>query len=117
HALTTTHAGDVPAAFERTVREAIERREFWQAFTEVPAIQIDTAEIARAWKAARDGIMERLKAKQAAPLEPLVLGDDVRAAAATYEEQRFGLDRVAAILVQANEALALVKEEARAANV
>lgn len=115
--LTTTHAGDVPAAFERTVREAIERREFWQAFTEVPAIQIDTAEIARAWKAARDGIMERLKAKQAAPLESLTLGDDVRAAVATYEAHRAGLDRVAATLVQANEALALVKEEARAANV
>ena len=83
-ALATTHAGDVPAAFERRVREAVERREFWRPFAELPAVAIDTAEIARAWKAAREGVLERLRAKQAAPLEALAVDDAMRQPAAAH---------------------------------
>ncbi|MDE2226219.1 MAG: AAA family ATPase [Xanthomonadaceae bacterium] len=115
--LDNTHAGDVPAAFERRVREAVERREFWQPFAELPAVAIDTAEIARAWKTAREGVLERLQAKQAAPLEALAVDEALRGAVAAYDGHRAALDRVTAELAQANDALAIVKEEARAANV
>ena len=67
-AVTKTHGGDIPAAFERAVRVAVQRREFWKTFIELPEITIDTATVARAWKAAREGIVAALHAKQATPL-------------------------------------------------
>jgi wobble nucleotide-excising tRNase len=42
-------AGDVPAAFERSVREAVERQTFWKALAEVPVVEINTAAVARTW--------------------------------------------------------------------
>ena len=36
------HFGNTQATFERTVRNAIERRRFWEQFCEVPDISIDT---------------------------------------------------------------------------
>jgi len=74
------HGGDVPAAFERAIREAVQRREFWQRFVEVPEIVTDTAQIARAWKSARDAVIAALHAKEAAPLERLALDDAARGA-------------------------------------
>lgn len=41
------HGGDIPAAFERAVRVAMQGREFWQRFMEVPNADIDTAAVAR----------------------------------------------------------------------
>jgi wobble nucleotide-excising tRNase len=52
-AINAAHGGDIPAAFERAVRIAVESREFWRSFAEVPEIALDTAEVARAWIAAR----------------------------------------------------------------
>ena len=66
--IQTTHGGDVPAAFERSVRVWEQRRNFWKDFTAVPEIQLDTAEIARAWKTARDAILADLQKKKSAPL-------------------------------------------------
>ena len=57
------HGGDIPAAFERAVRVAIERREFWRPFTQVPEIALDTAAIARAWKSAREGVLQSAASK------------------------------------------------------
>jgi wobble nucleotide-excising tRNase len=79
-AIEKRHGGDIPAAFERAVRVAIERREFWRPFTLVPEISLDTAAIARAWKSAREGVLRALRAKQAAPLEPMTLSKEARAA-------------------------------------
>ena len=71
--ISRAHAGDVPAAFERAVRVLVQTREFWRQFTEVQEISLDTAAIARAWKAARDGLVEALRSKQAAPLDRVTL--------------------------------------------
>jgi wobble nucleotide-excising tRNase len=45
-----TQGGDVPVAFERSIRETVERQAFWKAFAEIPAVEIDTAAVARRWK-------------------------------------------------------------------
>lgn len=114
--VANTHGGDIPAAFERSVREVGERREFWRTFTEIPEVAIDTAEIARAWKAAREAVLVALEAKKAAPLEPMTLNADARAAIASYQAH---VDRVAVIEVAIggiNQTITLVKEQARAAN-
>lgn len=111
------HAGDIPAAFERAVRVAGEKREFWARFTVVPELALDTAEIARLWKAAREAVEALLARKQAAPLERMSLDARALAALTRYQQQRTALARVSAGLLATNAAIAIVKEQARGANV
>ena len=113
----TRHGGDIPAAFERAVRVAIERREFWRPFTSVPDVTLDTAAIARAWKSARDEVLRALRAKQAAPLELISLSKDARAAMKAYEKCITAVTAVSDALQATNPQLAIVKEQAAVANV
>lgn len=114
--INTAHAGDVPAAFERAVRVAVENRTFWNAFTDVPEVNMDTAAILRAWKAARDGVLTALRAKAAAPLDSLELPPDVVALVAAYTGHRAALRAVSEVLEACNKPIAIIKEQAAAAN-
>ncbi len=115
-AINRTHGGDVPASFERVVRVAGERRQFWSRFCEVPDVSLDTAAIARDWRAARETVAAALIAKQAAPLERRTLADDARAAMAAYEEHRQSVVTINQQLQQANSAIRVVKEQAAIGN-
>jgi wobble nucleotide-excising tRNase len=115
--IKAAHGGDVPAAFERAVRVLIQRREFWQRFTEVPDIAIDTAAVARAWKAAREAVLAALHAKQGAPLDATALPATALAAIASYDESRDGVMTISGALQVINAQIAIVKEQAAAANV
>jgi len=116
-AIVATHAGDVPAAFERAIRVAAQRREFWGPFTAVPDLEIDTAAVVRRWNAAREAVLGNLRGKQGAPLEPATLPNEARAAIAAYDESRVEVARVSAALLAVNPQIALVKEQAASANV
>lgn len=48
--ISAAHSGEAPAAFEREIGVALQRRSFWAQFLDVPEITVDTADIARAWK-------------------------------------------------------------------
>jgi wobble nucleotide-excising tRNase len=111
-----THGGSMLAAFERAVRVAIERRQFWSQFCDVPVFAMDTAAIVRDWQTARDAIAGVLAAKQAAPLEPSTLPPEVRAAVAAYEAHRQQIVAISNALGQANESARLVKEQAATAD-
>lgn len=115
--INTAHAGDVPAAFERAVRVAVENRAFWNAFTDVPEVNIDTAAILRAWTSARDGVLTVLRAKAAAPLDEMNLPQDVLAMVAAYDNDRAAIGAVSDGLVACNAPIAIVKEQAAAASV
>ena len=115
--LQTRHSGEVVAAFERSIRVAIESRQFWSEFTEVPDINLDTAAIARAWKAVADALLEALRGKQAAPLERTGLPAEVATALASYETLRADVAGLSEQLQKVNEQIAIVKEKAAAANV
>src|SRR5215469_10702460 len=111
------HGGEVAAAFERTVRVAVQRREFWQRFLRIPKIELDTARIARAWYRARDNVLAALNAKQASPLERIALSESDRREIAQHNR---GIQLVAAVRVQLeviNGQIAIVKERAAAANI
>lgn len=110
------HGGDVPAGFERAVRVAVERRQFWSRFSEVPDITPDTADIARDWRAAREAVTAQLAAKQTAPLERMGLSDESRALVATYEGHRETITATNRRLEEANEAIGVAKERAAAAD-
>lgn len=113
-AVRGAHSGDIPAAFERDVRTAAQAHEFWKDFAELPEIDIDTAAIARDWNTARDSVLEQLRAKAAAPLEPMALAQKATQAIQKY---RTHIAEVAALshrLVAANDRLSIVKEQAAA---
>src|ERR1700687_1531087 len=50
------HPRELPAGFERAVRVATGRRQFWARFCDVPDITLDTKPLMREWQAARDGV-------------------------------------------------------------
>jgi|SRR5665213_2888022 len=111
------HAGDVPAAFERAVREAVERHGFWKDFASLPLIEIDTAQVALTWKAAREGVQALLEAKRNTPLEPIAISEEIRRAVAAHNAECSRIEMTAGELLAVNASLELVKEQAQEANV
>lgn len=111
-----THGADMPAAFERSIRVAVERRQFWSRFCEIPNIAVDTAMIVRDWRAAREAVVALLTAKQAAPLERRTLPQETRAAVALYQNHRDRINALSDALLNVNPSIRLVKEQAAAAN-
>ncbi|WP_249142964.1 AAA family ATPase [Bradyrhizobium liaoningense] len=115
-AINATHGGEIPAAFERAVRVAGETRTFWSAFTDIPEFNVDTAAILRAWTAAREAVLGILRAKAAAPLDRMELSGEVIALINTYEVARTTVAADSDVLQGCNAAIAIVKEQAAAAN-
>jgi wobble nucleotide-excising tRNase len=110
------HGSDVPAGFERAVRVAVERRQFWSRFCEVAEFTLDTAAIVRDWRRAREAVVAQLTAKQAAPLERIEVSDETRALLATYEGHRQTITTINQRLQEANRAIGVAKERAATAN-
>ena len=115
--INMTLGGDVPAAFERAVRVAVQNREFWRTFIDVPDIDVDTAAIARAWAAARDEVLTVLRAKAAAPLESVEPSPETIAAIDAYGIHRAAIADLSTALQSCNAAIARVKEQTAATNV
>jgi wobble nucleotide-excising tRNase len=115
-AIKDSHGGDVPAGFERAVRVVVERRQFWSRFSEVAEVAIDTAAIARDWRAAREAVLAQLMAKQAAPLDRMEVADETRALVAAYEAHRMTIAAINQRLQGANGGINVAKERAVAAN-
>lgn len=115
--INRVHGGDIPAAFERSIRKAAQTREFWKNFMEVPDIDVDTAEISREWTAARDAVLEILRAKAASPLEATTLSQTAIDAISTYNRRRAEIESLSAQLLECNDQIDLVKEQSAAADV
>lgn len=116
-ATAAAHDGEIQAAFERAVRIAVQNGTFWRGFMEVPEVDVDTAAILRNWTAARDAVLTVLRAKAAAPLEAMTLPPEAIAAVEAYERDVQAVAAVSATLTGCNDRIALVKEQAAAANV
>lgn len=113
----TEHEGDIPSAFERRVREAVERQTFWKAFADVPDVVIDTEAIARTWKSARQRVVRLLELKRAAPLDAVSVSHEDDAAIAAHNEQCDQIFEVSVEFENINARLETVREQAREANV
>lgn len=111
------HAGEVQAAFERDVRVTGQSREFWREFLDVPEFDPDTAAILRSWISARDAVLVALRAKAAAPLENMELPAEAIAAFGVYQREVEAVAALSVALAARNHQIALVKEQAAAANV
>jgi wobble nucleotide-excising tRNase len=110
------HDGDVLAAFERAIRVIVERRNFWMRFSEIPDISIDTAAIVRDWNAARESVVAVLRAKQSAPLETIELSNEARDVIAVYERHRQQIREYSDAMINSNESIEIVKEQAAEIN-
>jgi wobble nucleotide-excising tRNase len=106
----------VPATFERAVRLQAERLYFWSRFCDVPEIALDTRELARRWTLARLGVIELLRSKQAAPLERMIVPEDVRDAIEHFEHDRATVDVLSERLQLTNVAIRAVKERVAGVN-
>jgi len=115
-AVKREHGSDVPAGFERAVRVAIERRQFWSRFCEVEEFTLDTAAIVRDWRAAREAVLAQLTAKQATPLESMEVSDEARALLVTYEAHQETIATINQRFQEANQAIGVAKERAATAN-
>lgn len=110
------HGGDIPAAFERSIREAVERQAFWKTFADVPVVEVDTAAVARTWKSAREQVEALFEAKRAAPLDTLAISDVVLKAVNEHNGCSDSIRELSALLAAANNQLEAVKEQAQGAN-
>jgi wobble nucleotide-excising tRNase len=115
--ITQIHDGDISAAFERAIRVAVERCQFWTRFCDVPEVVVDTAAVVRDWHAARDQVAAALAAKRAAPLDRATLSVEALASIAAYDIHRATIYTLSEQLQQANIAIHIVKEQAAAGNV
>lgn len=109
-----THGGDIPAAFERSIRTSVQTHEFWKDFTELPEIAVDTAAISRDWTAAREAALQALRDKAASPLEPTVLSPAAVGAVQTYRGRIEEVTRLSDRLLARNAAIDVVREQAAA---
>jgi len=116
-ALNNTHGDLAALAFERSVREAELRRAFWGDFLQVPEISVDAAALTETWARARDAVAGALAAKQAAPLDGIVLPENALAAIAAYDAAKADITACSEFLLACNSQIALVKEHAARANV
>lgn len=114
---SAAHSGEIQAAFERAVRVAVQNREFWRDFMDVPELDLDTAAIMRSWTAARDAVLAVLRTKAAAPLEATALPPETLSAVAVFAREALVVATVSETLTARNGQVALVKEQAAAANV
>ncbi|MBI4509950.1 MAG: AAA family ATPase [Deltaproteobacteria bacterium] len=115
-AVNREHGEDMAPGFERAVRVAIERRQFWSRFCEIAEFAVDTAVIVRDWRSAREAVVAQLTAKQAAPLECMVLSGNTQALVTAYEAHRKTVTAVNRHLLEANQAIGVAKERAAAAD-
>lgn len=114
--IAADHGGEIQAAFERAVRVAVQNREFWRGFIDVPAIDVDTAAILRNWTAARDSVLNVLRTKVAAPLEAMTLPPEAITAVEAFADDARVVENLSATLIACNGQIALVKERAATAN-
>lgn len=115
--INTTHGGEVPAAFERAIRIAAQGRNFWNAFIDIPEVDMDTDVILRDWTAAREAVLTVLRAKAASPLEAMALAPETLDLIRKYDVHRSQIAALSAALQACNASIAAVKEQAANADV
>lgn len=115
--LNNTHGDRAALTFERSVREAEQRRTFWGSFMQTPEIAVDTTALTGAWARARDAVAGTLAAKQAAPLDGRALSEAALAAIAAYDAAKADIAACSESLLACNSQIALVKEHAARGNV
>lgn len=107
-----SHSGDIVAAFERIIRTTVQTQEFWKDFIDLPDLEVDTASIVRDWNAARESVLNQLRAKASAPLELMEISPETVQHIRVYREQILKVSELSDRLADANGKIAIVQEQA-----
>ena len=113
----TIHSESVQAEFEQKLRIVGESRQFWTRFCEVKEFTIDTSEIFRDYKAARESMISLIAEKQASPLEKLPIPETAKVFVEVYRKQIVAIAEINELLEVANKAINGVKERVVSASV
>ena len=114
--LRKVHLTNANGDFERAVRVAMENRQFWSGFCDVPEISVDTAAIVEDWRVTGNLLISLLEAKQASPLEQTSINDEVLQAIHAYEEHRREVKSLSDKLIALNEVIKEVQSRAAGAD-
>lgn len=115
--MSNIHANNVQVLFERAVADVKQKQQFWATFCDVPPIEIDTALIVEDWNTALYAIIDRLKAKQSAPLERIELCENDLEAISKFSAHCGRIDMMNETLKGYNQTIQKVKERSETANV
>ncbi len=110
------HGREAPASFERAVRVAVERQQFWARFVTVPEVTLDTASIVNDWQAVHGAVIAALETKRAAPLERMAIPQSTLDAITRFEAHRRTVASINHLLAEANRPIQAVKQQAETAN-
>ena len=86
--ITSLHSDQSIAAFEIGIRDMSEAQNFWKDYTSLPTLHIDVSAIKNTWVLARDGVLQALRAKMAAPLDKFSLSPEVVKSVSAFDHQR-----------------------------
>jgi len=113
---TASFGGDALAAFQQTAQQIAILQQFWGKLCAIPDVTLDTADVADAWRAARDAVLARLQAKGQAPLEEMCLDEGTRATIDRYASIRQAVADLDRKLREANTLIDGVKAKAAGGN-
>ena len=107
-----THGLEARSAVANTFDRNAELVRFWSRFGDFTWPDVDRALVADDWANTADVLIERLRSKRDAPLEPIGLDAVVRQSAAKHERNRRNLIAVNSAIEQANLTIREIKEQA-----
>ncbi len=115
-ALNHALGGDALARFHRTLQAAKERHSFWSRYLKLPEFQIDTEDLERTWKAARDTLAVALDEKAKAPLDSRALSGQEQDVVDAYHALSERVSETASKLLALNNRVELAREKAKHGN-
>jgi hypothetical protein len=101
----------------RDVQSAKQNVTFWGNFIDVPRIEIDTAEVARIWKEARETSVENSGSKSNSPLEKIDLPNEIITSIESYQTCINSIERVSQSLLACNTRISEVKEASQSSDI
>lgn len=110
------HTKNILAEFERKLRLAVERRQFWSQFCEVPEITIDTEKIVKDWDTAQQAVVAALLRKQAAPLEAMTLEETALDSVRTFQGHCEYVAAIGESLIRVNQRIESIKSKVAESN-
>lgn len=102
--------GDKLARAQRGIQDAQMRHSFWSKYVSLAAFAINVENVAAAWIAAREGLLEALDRKLAAPLEELSM--TATKAFERYNAEAVSIKTLSASLLAQKAAIEVAKEQA-----
>lgn len=98
--------------FNRLITQQAERHRFWSQFMTLEKFSVDMGQITRAWQNLRNHLVRLLRTKQEAPLEAVIVNEETTKVIQEYETLRDSVRTLSRSLLEANESIRKLKEEA-----